>query len=260
MSDAGQTALRVVGGIAVALLIAVIVALIAAGIAIAVRQRAARDAAEAEREVLGTHTVDWRRYAGAVAGEEGDEMMDNDAVWRELAAFPQTYQRDCACSEARYALVPPEQGSTTANTVLVNNRCETYDGETREARGVARLVPGTDGREARVLFGPEWLVDGIASGASWWSDPLFRWFGGDYWVYYVDETYTYAIVGNPEHTALWILTRAPPNEVDPETYRNLIDRAASYGFDVSLLQPRCTDFTEPRAPATAPVTDGDADV
>jgi len=56
---------------------------------------------------------------------------------------------------------------------------------------------------------------------------------GDYWILGLGPEYSFAVIGDPSRTYLWILSRTP---VMPElAYRQAVEIAASNGFDVSRL-------------------------
>ena len=53
----------------------------------------------------------------------------------------------------------------------------------------------------------------------------------DYWVIYVDDNYRHAVVGSPDRKYLWILSRSI--QMDDATYRSLLGRAESQGYDTA---------------------------
>lgn len=127
-------------------------------------------------------------------------------LWYELARYDQRFERGCEAVTAEYAL--RHDGS-----IEVVNRCRKPHGETKEARGVARVVDPESNAKLKVrFFGP---------------------FGGDYWVLDHADDYTWSIVGEPSGRYLWLLTRdpRPANEVR----QALVRRAGELGYDTSLL-------------------------
>lgn len=149
-------------------------------------------------EVVSVARLDITRYAGE---------------WHEIARLPMFFQRNCARNTtARYTL--REDGM-----VGVHNRCENRDGEVDEVEGVARRVPGQEGR-LEVRFAPDWL--------SWL--PL-TW--ADYWVIALDAEYQWAVVGDPDHEHLWILSRTP--EMSRERLEDLKALATAMGYDLAPL-------------------------
>ena len=51
----------------------------------------------------------------------------------------------------------------------------------------------------------------------------FFWpFRGDYWVIELDDDYQYAVVGHPDRSYLWILSRTP--QMEDSLYNDLMER------------------------------------
>jgi apolipoprotein D and lipocalin family protein len=144
-------------------------------------------------ELQTVHHVDLQRYLG---------------TWYEIAAFPQSFQRDCTASTATYSL-------RADGDIDVVNRCRKFkvDGEVDEARGRARVVDKVSNAKLEVSF--------------------FRPFWGDYWVIQLGDSYDYAVVGHPERDYLWILARAPT--LPPEVYAAILAQLQTQGYDTKRL-------------------------
>ena len=140
--------------------------------------------------------------------------------WYELARMPMYFQRNCAQSEAHYALKPNGE-------IDVLNRCLTAEWTWEEARGTAvAQVPGkTD--KLWVNFD------------NWFTRLLPGVVKGDYWVLYVSDDYQTAIVGNPNRRYLWLLSRKP--QVNADTREELLSRARQQGYDTTRLIWRVSD-------------------
>jgi apolipoprotein D and lipocalin family protein len=143
--------------------------------------------------------VDLARYAG---------------TWYEIAAIPQRFQKGCVATMATYTLRPDGE-------VDVLNRCrkERLDGEEKSAKGRAWVVdPETNARLKVTFFWP---------------------FRGDYWIVDLDPEYRWAVVGHPDRTYGWILSRTPA--MDEETYQGILGRLREQAYDtgrfVRTLQP-----------------------
>ncbi len=129
-------------------------------------------------------------------------------TWYEIAAFPQSFEKGCHCTMAEYSM-------TDKGYVRVVNTCrkDSIAGKVKVAKGKAFVVEGSRNAKLRVQF--------------FWP------FRGDYWIIDLARDYAYAVVGDPSRKYLWILCRMP--QMDEALYREIVDRAAGKGFDVSRL-------------------------
>jgi len=141
--------------------------------------------------------VDLNRYAGE---------------WFEIARFPNRFQRQCV-GDVRATYSQRADGRLD-----VVNRCRTAEGQT-EARGVARVVDDRTSARLQVRFAPAWL--------SW----LPVW--GDYWIIGLAADYSWAVVGDPSRTYLWILART--SHLAPDAVAAATEAARTNGFDVERL-------------------------
>ncbi len=141
-------------------------------------------------------------------------------TWFEAARLPMFFQRNCAQSEAHYTL-------QADGKVGVLNRCRTLEGKWEEAKGEA--VPQQAGKTDKL-----WVTFD-----NWVSDVLPGVTKGDYWVLYLDDDYETAMVGNPNHEYLWLLSRTP--ELKPGMREKLLDVAKGQGYDTSKLIWRTPD-------------------
>ncbi|MDR3381214.1 lipocalin family protein [Cupriavidus basilensis] len=136
--------------------------------------------------------------------------------WYEVAKYPNRFQKECvADTSATYSLNPD-------GTVQVINRCRQKNGAFEKAIGQARQVGDLGSPKLKVRFAPAWL-----------SFLPFVW--GDYWVIDIDSNYQLVAVSEPKREYLWVLSRGPT--VDEQSYRNLLGRLSSMGFDVTKLEP-----------------------
>ena len=143
--------------------------------------------------------VDYARYSG---------------TWFEVARLPFKYEKNCA-SDVTATYSPRPDGRIT-----VTNRCLRADATVIEAKGVARRVDGQPPSVLKVRFAPSFL-----------SFLPMVW--GDYQIIALGADYEYAVVGTPDRSCLWILSRAPT--MNRATYAGLTNLAKSQGFDVSRL-------------------------
>lgn len=108
--------------------------------------------------------------------------------WYEIASIPQYFQRQCVRD------VSAEYGAADGN-ISVTNRCVTANGDTKTAKGQARVVDKVSQAKLEVTF-----------------VKLFGWLyvlGGDYWVIDLADDYRYAVVGHPSREYAWILAAKP---------------------------------------------------
>lgn len=138
--------------------------------------------------------VDLQRYLG---------------TWYEIATIPQRFQKGCVGVTAHYSLRP--NGSIDVVNVC---RKETLDAIPRSIRGKAWIVDKTTNAKLKVRF--------------FWP------FAGDYWIIELDKDYQWAVVGHPDRTYYWILSRTP--QMDLALYDELIRRAAAKGYDTSRIK------------------------
>jgi apolipoprotein D and lipocalin family protein len=104
--------------------------------------------------------------------------------------------------------------------IRVVNRCRKQDGKITVAEGVARVKDKRTNARLEVNFAPAFL--GFLP---------FVW--GDYNIIELAPDYSFAVVGNPDRKFLWILSRKP--QLDEAIYKQVVERAAAQGFDVSRL-------------------------
>ncbi len=113
--------------------------------------------------------------------------------WYEIAAYPQSFQKNCVKSSAEYSL--RDDGK-----VNVLNSCIQKDGTVKDAKGTAKVVDKTTNSKLKVSF--------------FWP------FYGDYWIMDLGTNYEYVVVGNPDRDALWILSRTP--EMREDVYQRIL--------------------------------------
>lgn len=154
-----------------------------------------------------THTDD----AARVRSVDSFDLERYLGLWYEIGRLPLKYQdEDSRDVTAHYSL--NEDGS-----VRVDNRC--IDGDQKPTQTIAKgeVVEGETG-QLTVNFLPKYL----------------RWLpftSGDYWVLRVDDDYSVALVGTPDHAHLWLLSRRP--ELPESTITDHLATATDQGFDLA---------------------------
>ncbi len=132
-------------------------------------------------------SVDVQRYLG---------------TWVQQALVPNKFQKMCVSdTTATYA----RDGAGLS----VTNRCVNAAGKPVEAKGVAKVVEGSNNAKLKVSF--------------------FRPFYGDYWVLALDPDYQWVLVGEPSRETGWVLSRA--KKLDDAAYNAVLDKAAALGYD-----------------------------
>jgi apolipoprotein D and lipocalin family protein len=136
------------------------------------------------------------------------ELARYMGTWYEIASFPQWFQKGCVASMATYSL--RDDGKVT---VLNQCRNETLDGKPRSAKGKAWVIDKRTNAKLKVRF--------------FWP------FSGDYWIIDLGPNYEYAVVGHPDRTYLWILSRKP--QMDSTIYEAIIQRLKAQHYDINRL-------------------------
>ena len=155
---------------------------------------AAVAAAAAPKPLEVVPRVDIQRYLG---------------TWYEIATIPQRFQKGCVGVTAHYSLRP--DGALEVVNVCRKDR---LDAPPRSIRGKAWIVDKTTNAKLKVRF--------------FWP------FAGAYWIIELDPDYRWAVVGHPDRSYYWILSRTP--QMDPAVYDDLIRRAAAKGYDTTRIK------------------------
>lgn len=127
--------------------------------------------------------------------------------WYEIARFDHSFEDGLDCVTADYAR--RDDGGIR----VINRGVDLEAGEVDVAEGKA-YPTGKEGqgRLKVSFFGP---------------------FYAGYNVLALADDYAWALVAGPDRDYLWILSRTP--ELAPDTYRELVDRAATLDFPVDAL-------------------------
>lgn len=128
--------------------------------------------------------------------------------WYEIASLPQKFQKDCVATTATYSI--RDDGKIA---VLNECRLKTLDGKLKLAKGKAKVVDTQSNAKLKVTF--------------FWP------FYGDYWIIDLGQNYEFAVVGHPDRTYFWILSRTP--KMSEEVFDQIISRALAQGYDLTKL-------------------------
>lgn len=145
--------------------------------------------------------------AHAAAKLDLNQLMGS---WFEVARYPDKAERQCVSD----AVVLYALGDKPGHFQLVAS-CVAKDNYT-DARNSSGKVANKFG-DGRLRLG--------------WFWP----FRSKYWVFAVDPGYQWALVGNPNHKALWILSRTPT--IDSATLSLIESQASAQGFNPGKLIP-----------------------
>jgi apolipoprotein D and lipocalin family protein len=157
--------------------------------------------------------ISLRRKAGNAHVPEPAKNVDLDRYaghWYEFARYDNHFERGRDYVTADYA-----KRDDGLISVINTGREGGALGARRTARGKARVTPDSGNAKLKVsFFGPFYV--------------------GDYWVLDRADDYSWAIVGEPSGTYLWILTReAKPSG---ELQHALLERVRALGYDLSMLR------------------------
>lgn len=135
------------------------------------------------------------------------DLVQYLGLWYEIGSIPQIFQLGCECTTAEYVADGPNQ-------IKVINRCRLGNSNLiNDIEGNAVPVPGTGGAQLKVQFP---------------GSPQ-----ADYWILALAPDYSYAVVGTPSRSSLWILSRTPV--LDDAIYNSLLDQMEAQGFNVNLV-------------------------
>lgn len=130
------------------------------------------------------------------------DLQSYSGKWFEIAHEKNFYQRGCVRSTAEYGVIDD-------SSLSVYNRCIKKNGQSKDIRGIARVVDPAEPAKLRVKFN------------------FFQ--KGDYWIIDLDRDYKWAIVSGPKKKSLFILSRVAP--MDEKLLAELLDRLKAKGFE-----------------------------
>ncbi len=142
------------------------------------------------KELKTVDEVDLNRYQGK---------------WYEIASFPNSFQKGCACTTAEYTPINETE-------IRVMNTCQKGE-KVVKAKAKAKVVAGSGNSKLKVSF--------------FWP------FYGDYYIIALDKDYDWAVVSHPSGKYLWILSRSP--EMSPDLYPKILQLIKEAGLDTQKL-------------------------
>jgi apolipoprotein D and lipocalin family protein len=141
--------------------------------------------------------------------------------WYVIGHIPYWAERNAVASYDYYEKRPDGK---LAN--VFNYHDKRVDAPLEQVPGHAYVVPDTDNAKWRVSF-------------IW---PIYI----SYMILYVDPTYHDAVIGYPDKSLGWVLSRDP--SMDDATYRSLLTRFAAQGYDISQFRRVAQTAAEIGAP------------
>jgi apolipoprotein D and lipocalin family protein len=153
--------------------------------------------------VTPVRALDLQRYSG---------------TWLQLAAVPQAFLAQCVRdTQALYTVLPD-------GLVKVENSCGRADGSVNRVEGRARVVgPGPAQLEVTfVQVAGQWIFDAA----------------GDYWVIGLGANYDWALVGNPDRSSGFVLSRTPT--LSARQIAAVVSAAVRNGYDPCRFQITAT--------------------
>jgi apolipoprotein D and lipocalin family protein len=155
--------------------------------------------------------------AGSIQVAPGDvvqlDYLRYEGRYYEIARLYNRRERDCG-SDVVVTFVRRIEGDVSfVNQCITNDKSWIMD--------IGRLVTtGTDQRPGELWFRSDLIG---------WAP----WFNGTYRLIELSGDFSYAMIGDPDGSRLWILSRT--RQMDESTYQRLVARAAERGYNTSQL-------------------------
>ncbi|HRO66444.1 MAG TPA: lipocalin family protein [Pseudobdellovibrionaceae bacterium] len=162
---------------------------------------------------------------GTVKAAEAVDLEQYSGVWYEIARTPETFESGCVSNvKAEYTVL--EEG-----ILKVVNTCTTATGEVKTVSGLAQA---TDDNTLLVSFEPLESGEDPADVDAWdFTDP------GHYQILEVGSDYSYAVVGTPDRSSAWILSRTPDMSAEDLTTAQGV--LTEQGYDTCVLMTTVQD-------------------
>lgn len=138
--------------------------------------------------------VDPKRYSGK---------------WYQIAAIPSSYTEGYVGISVTFGKLSSNETSFT-----INYYEDDFKGPQKERKGTAWVID--EGTNAKVKVQVVWP------------------FTSEYWTLYLDSDYKYSATGDPDRSALQIMSRTPT--MDDKVYSEIVKRMAAQNYDISKLK------------------------
>ena len=133
-------------------------------------------------------------------------------VWYDISHLPDPIEAECYCTHANYTLNPD-------NTLTSDETCNFGSPTSRTVTSKSAL-DAEDPINGTVTTGR--LIN-----------KMFTVITAPYYVIFLDDAYTYSVVGNPKRSNLYILAREPT--MDDDLYNELLEKSTALNFNVEKL-------------------------
>lgn len=161
-------------------------------------------------------------------GLKADELKTVDYVdlnkyigkWFEIASIPQSFQKQCVKN------VTAEYSVTDDKLIKVLNSCEKSDGTISVAEGRAQVVDKVSNSKLKVTF------------VKIFGNYNFI-LGGKYWIIDLESNYRYSLIGHPDLSYAWILSRTPSLSSSDLSY--IQNKFKSVGYDTCKIMMTIQD-------------------
>jgi len=130
-----------------------------------------------------------------------------DGEWHEIGRLPNRFERNLVAAKATY-------GVGLDASISIRNKGLKEDGTSTDITGSANVVG--EGK-LKVRFKP-------------FPANLFT---GDYWILWINRSYTKAIVGTPSRKFLWLLSKDP--SVIASDFTEPLQLMKAQGFDIDKI-------------------------
>lgn len=131
--------------------------------------------------------------------------------WYEIAAIPMFFERKCVSNTTA------EYTRLASGEVSVFNSCQLNNGKRQSAVGLAKSADPKTNAKLKVSF-----LNLPLLGWQFWAS-------GDYWILYLADDYSTALIGHPSRKYGWILSRTP--QLPLETLQSLAKKLADQGYN-----------------------------
>jgi apolipoprotein D and lipocalin family protein len=155
--------------------------------------------------------------AGGIEVAPGDvvplDYLRYEGRYYEIARLYNRRQRNCGSDVVVTFVRRSDSDVSFINQCIETDKSWIMD--------IGRLVTtGSDQRPGELWFRPDLIGWG-------------PWFNGTYRLIELSGDFSYAMLGDPDGSKLWILSRT--RKLDEQTYQRLVARAAERGYDTSKL-------------------------